>query len=86
MYHEARNMNVGREVLTGISFLPSIKFVGLQGADMVAWETYNHAREWLQDRSKPTRPHLTPLAELAGFLLTLRPQMPSMTSTSGWQN
>lgn len=68
MYHEARNMNVGREVLTGISFLPSIKFVGLQGADMVAWETYNHAREWLQDRSKPTRPHLTPLAESGRFL------------------
>ena len=67
MYHEARNLNVGREAISSISFLSSEQYVGLQGADMVAWETYNHARNWLQDRSAPTRPHLTPLAESGRF-------------------
>jgi hypothetical protein len=68
MYHEARNLNVGREAVTSISFLPSEKFVGLQGADMIAWETYNHARSWLQNRAEPPRRHLLPLADSGRFL------------------
>ena len=67
MYHEARNLNVGRAAISSISFLSSEKFVGLQGADMVAWETYSHAKKWLQDKAEPTRPHLTPLAESGRF-------------------
>jgi hypothetical protein len=68
MYQEARNLNARREVISSISFRPSEKCVGLQGADLVAWETYNQARNWLQDNSTPTRQHLTPLAESGRFI------------------
>jgi hypothetical protein len=67
MYREARNLNVGRKAIAGISFLSSQQFVGLQGADMIAWETYNHARLWLQNRAAPPRPHLLSLADSGRF-------------------
>ena len=64
-----RNLNAGREVPFPVyRFSPSDKIRrSFKGADMVAWETYNHARKWLQDRSEPTRPHLTPLAKSGRF-------------------
>lgn len=69
MYHQGHNMNVGREEIAGISFMSSEKYVGLQGADMVAWETYNHAKKWLGEGAEvPTRPHLTPLASSGRFI------------------
>jgi hypothetical protein len=64
VYHQGHNKEIGREDIAGISFLSSENFVGLQGADMVAWETYNYAKGWLQEGvGAPTRPHLTPLAQ-----------------------
>jgi hypothetical protein len=69
MYHQGHNRNVGSEEIVSISFLSSEKSMGLQGADMVAWETYNHAKQWLAEGSDvPTRPHLTPLAKSGRFI------------------
>ena len=36
--------------IEGIGFGPVKKEVGLQGADMIAYETYQYAIEWFQDR------------------------------------
>jgi hypothetical protein len=69
MYHHGHNMNVGEEVIAGISFMSSEKYAGLQGADMIAWETYDHAKKWLaNDAEVPTRPHLTQLATSGRFI------------------
>jgi hypothetical protein len=69
MSQQAHNLNVGEDVIAGISFLSSEKFVGLQGADMVAWETYDHAKKWLREEEEvATRPHLTPLAKSGRFI------------------
>jgi hypothetical protein len=69
MYHHGHNLNVGREEIVGISFLSSEKIVALQAADMVAWETYDHAKKWLREGAEvPTRPHLTPLAKSGRFI------------------
>jgi hypothetical protein len=69
MYHQAHNINLGKEVIAGISFLSSENFVGLQGADMVAWEPYNHAKKWLREGEEvATRPHLRPLAKSGRFI------------------
>ena len=39
--------------IDGISFGPVSKLVALQGADMIATETYQFGQQWLKDREKP---------------------------------
>jgi hypothetical protein len=36
--------------IAGIAFAPVPRVVALQGADMIATETYHYAQEWLRDR------------------------------------
>lgn len=38
--------------INGISFAPVSEVVALQGADMIATETYQYAQEWLRDRDQ----------------------------------
>lgn len=44
--------------LVGVSFQKCDRFAGLQAADMLAWETYKHALNWIEaGRRQPARPH-----------------------------
>jgi hypothetical protein len=62
--HQARTRAIGEEIkrthngsegraeMFGPSFLPTEKFVPLQAADMLAWESYAYGRGWLKDPKK----------------------------------
>src|SRR5947207_15050230 len=64
IFQESYNLHKGNDDIAGISFLPTVKFVPLQGADMIAWETYNHAKTWRPDvEGPPERAHLRRFSE-----------------------
>jgi hypothetical protein len=67
----ANGSSYGRAEISGPSFLPVKKFVPLQAADMLAWETYNFGHKWLANPSHMVRPHYQRLIEsknvTAGF-------------------
>jgi len=70
MYQKAHNKVLFGAEIMGISFFSSDKFVPLQGADMIAWETYNHARRFFRAGSRVSpRPHLAAMVNV-GRLLT----------------
>jgi hypothetical protein len=69
IYQDAYNEVRKNEDIAGISFLPSMKFLPLQGADMIAWETYSHAGEWRsKGRGSPQRAHLQRFVETGRFI------------------
>ena len=48
--------------LVSVSFQKCARFSGLQAADMLAWETYRHALNWVSEgRRRPARPHFQDL-------------------------
>ena len=63
--------SAGRAELFGPAFLPVKKFVPLQAADMLAWETYHYGCDWIKDPIFRIRPHYQRLIEsgkvTAGF-------------------
>src|SRR3954447_19259018 len=69
IFQEAYNTHRQNEEVAGISFLPTLKFAPLQAADMIAWETYNHAKTWKPGgQGEPERPHLQRLVETGRFI------------------
>jgi hypothetical protein len=55
LYELLRNMY---PEINGIGFAPVKKVVALQGADIIATETYQYGLEWLRNRHQPnTNPH-----------------------------
>jgi hypothetical protein len=68
IFEEAYNTHRGDEDIAGISFLPNTKFVPLQGADMIAWETYNHAKTWRPEAQTSERAHLRRFSETGRFI------------------
>lgn len=69
IFEEASNTHTGSEHVAGMSFLPNGKFVPLQGADMIAWETYNHAKTWRRpDATTTERAHLKRFSETGRFI------------------
>jgi hypothetical protein len=68
--HLANEGIQGRPVPLGISFFSSEKFLPLQGADLLAWEYFNYAREWERTGRKPEpRMHLRRLMESSQFFM-----------------
>ena len=67
----ANGTSAGRAELFGPEFLPVKKFVPLQAADMLAWETYHYGLDWINDPVSRIRPHYQRLIEsgkvTAGF-------------------
>lgn len=64
IYNDVINAQSDSVRPTSITFTNSQKMVPLQGADMIAWETYNHAKEILiSGLDAPLRPHFSRLDE-----------------------
>jgi hypothetical protein len=54
--------------IDGPSFVSSERVLPLQAADMVAWEFYQHAQNWLRDGERAAaRPHFQRMVEQGGF-------------------
>ncbi len=69
IFQETYNLHRENEDIVGVSFLPNVKFVPLQGADMIAWETYNHAKTWQPGgKGLPERAHLRGFVETGRFI------------------
>ncbi len=43
--------------IVSFTFVEVARFTPLQGADMIATESYWHGKRWLKDKSAPPRPH-----------------------------
>jgi hypothetical protein len=67
IYHDALAV-IGRPTKPTITFGNAEQLVPLQGADMIAWESYDHGRKILiQGLAAPLRPHFQRLVETKRF-------------------
>jgi hypothetical protein len=61
----------GEPPLKGLAFRSMIDTIPLQGADMIAWETYCHMVDRLDDWSAKPRPHLQRYIDSGRFFAVL---------------
>ena len=72
----ALRMKGGHPEVEGIAFAPVAKVIALQAADMIAFETYQFAQEWLKDPENPNaNPHFREFLrrDLSAGLILHRP-------------
>lgn len=69
---QAMHAKFGAKPLGGLAFLPMLGTPPLQGADMIAWETYFYAIGELDDESVTPRPHLARYIETGRFFALIQ--------------
>jgi hypothetical protein len=69
--YQAVYAKLGEPTLVGLAFRSMIDTLPLQGADMLAWETYFHSLAVMDTPGAQPRPHLMRYAETGRFFALL---------------